>query len=169
MRPMGVVEGVTGMARFAETFLGELLPREDSAVVVGLSGELGSGKTTFVQRVARALGVREHVTSPTFVILKTYNVKPTTYNLGFEKLVHVDAYRLESAAELERLNWHEVLATPRALVLVEWPERVCAVMPESVLRIDFHVVGEGMREVLVRTNIKEQVTSNQTSTKFKTV
>src|SRR3989338_3678065 len=91
------------------TDLGESLggfTAKSGATVVGLSGDLGSGKTSFVQGVANALGVSEHVTSPTFILERIYKLsvpKPSTYDLvpnTFSHLVHIDAYRLDSASEL---------------------------------------------------------------------
>lgn len=93
----------------------------DSAFVAGLSGHLGAGKTAFTKRVARELGIPETVTSPTFVIMKIYDVAA---NSPFRRLVHIDAYRLERRADLEALDFEEIVADPHNLVLVEWPENV---------------------------------------------
>ena len=87
--------------RIALDFLKNLEPMKDMATVVGLYGNLGSGKTTFVQAIARALGVSENVVSPTFLILKTYKLKNLqTYQL----LSHIDAYRLEKSEEIQSKN-----------------------------------------------------------------
>jgi tRNA threonylcarbamoyladenosine biosynthesis protein TsaE len=64
----------------------------DTALVVGLYGDLGSGKTTFVQDIAKIFGIKEFVTSPTFVIEKIYNVN----HPSFKKIIHIDAYRIDS-------------------------------------------------------------------------
>src|ERR1700733_3565857 len=69
------------------------------ACVVGLYGDLGSGKTTFTQAVAKILGITEVVNSPTFVIEKIYKLE----HERFEHLIHIDAYRLEKSSELEKL------------------------------------------------------------------
>ena len=84
--------------KLAETFL-EKLKAQKEAIVIGLSGDLGSGKTTFVQAVAKELGITEHVTSPTFVIMKKYGIKHSHFNT----LVHIYAYRLDFVAELQPL------------------------------------------------------------------
>jgi tRNA threonylcarbamoyladenosine biosynthesis protein TsaE len=78
----------------------------DEALIVGLYGNLGAGKTSFTQAVARALGVTDIVNSPTFVIEKIYDTKHT----HFIRLVHIDAYRLEDAKELQNLNFEELVA-----------------------------------------------------------
>ena len=89
-------------------------------VVVALKGDLGSGKTSFVQGVARALGITEHVTSPTFVLEKLYDINGDP---NFSRLVHIDAYRLESEEDLRALRFSE-LSEDKNLVFVEWPEKV---------------------------------------------
>lgn len=87
--------------------------------VVSLSGDLGAGKTVFVQGIAEALGVAEHVTSPTFTLVHTY--------VGRVPLVHVDVYRLERLAELDDLALDEIAAD--AVVAVEWGDAVAAGLP----------------------------------------
>ena len=115
----------------------------DRAVVVGLYGELGSGKTTFVQRVARALGVPQPVTSPTFVIQKVYKLK----NQAFDHLIHIDTYRLESSDELLHLGWSELIEDPKNLIFVEWADRVEDILPGNIVKITFEVTGEEERKV----------------------
>jgi tRNA threonylcarbamoyladenosine biosynthesis protein TsaE len=92
----------------------------DEALVVGLSGHLGAGKTAFVKAIAKEMGVTETVTSPTFVIMKIYETK----NERWPRLVHIDAYRLERPEELEAIRWEALVADPKNLILMEWPENV---------------------------------------------
>ena len=119
----------------SEEFVAHLEPAANAARLVTLSGELGAGKTTFAQAVAKALGVEETVTSPTFVIEKIYALQ----NQKFTRLVHMDAYRLKSAHELDVLGWKELLADEGNLILLEWPERVAELIPESAIRIRFDI------------------------------
>lgn len=90
------------------------------AMTVGLSGHLGAGKTAFTKLVAKSLGVKEEITSPTFVIMKIY----TTNNQVFRRLVHIDAYRLERREDLEAIKLESILSDPTNLVMIEWPENV---------------------------------------------
>jgi tRNA threonylcarbamoyladenosine biosynthesis protein TsaE len=101
------------------------LTSSSAATVVGLYGTLGAGKTAFTQAAARALGVGEEITSPTFVIEKVYELagKP------FARLVHIDAYRLLKPEELLHLGWRELIADPQNLIFIEWPENVAEIMP----------------------------------------
>jgi tRNA threonylcarbamoyladenosine biosynthesis protein TsaE len=95
----------------------------DSAFVAGLSGHLGAGKTAFTKAVAAELGIPEVVTSPTFVLMKIYDISGSR-ETPFRRLVHIDAYRLEKPEELEALKWEQLVADPHNLIMVEWPENV---------------------------------------------
>lgn len=125
----------------AREFVLNLAPREDGAVVLALRGDLGSGKTAFTQYVAEALGVEDIVTSPTFVIEKRYLL----LDQKFERLIHIDAYRLEKDEDLESLNWDKLLKNPKNLVVVEWSERVSGAIPENAKKLSFDTVDENTR------------------------
>ncbi len=117
-----------------------------TATIVALSGELGAGKTAFVKGIAKALGLSETVTSPTFVIEKIYyleNMHPYTH------LVHLDCYRLESGKELLSIGWNETATDPENLIFLEWPEKVEDILPLRVSRIDFEVIDPTTRKISV--------------------
>ncbi len=131
------------LPKFAHEFVAQLPTSPSStAHVVGLSGDLGAGKTTFVQEVARALGARGTVTSPTYVIVSSYDIQHPV----FTTLVHMDAYRL-SEAELHTVAWEKYIANQSNLVLVEWPERVGSLWPDGARILKFTVTGETTREI----------------------
>ncbi len=115
----------------------------DKATVVGLSGDLGSGKTAFSQAMANILGVTETVTSPTFIIEKLYHTKDTV----FPQFVHIDAYRLDEARELEVLGFKDLLQQRGTLVFIEWPERVKEVLPLDTYMINFKFIDEDTRMI----------------------
>ena len=127
------------------------------ATLVALRGDLGSGKTTFVQALAKALGIAETLQSPTYVLMKSYDVpKSPNQNVGFEKLVHIDAYRLENPKQFAALlpaqaGKPSFLQDPKALVCIEWPERVEGELPKPDLTIMFSSenMAEGERGVEV--------------------
>ena len=131
------------MAQFAHSFT-EKLRQSQQAIVIALRGDLGSGKTTFVQNVAKSLGINEDVTSPTFVIQKTYEIPKKS---EFKKLVHVDAYRLDSAEDLTKLGFQDVLKDKESVVFIEWPEKISSVLPKDVEYIDFKFIDETKREI----------------------
>jgi len=138
----------------AKRFIHELAPAR-GATVVGLYGNLGAGKTTFVQAAAKALGISETVNSPTFLIQKRYPVNsletPGSHGAGtlkvrdFETLVHIDAYRLKHSRELQALRFEELLKDPRNLILVEWADKVADILPKDHIKIFFEFVDERTR------------------------
>ncbi|HUD02797.1 MAG TPA: tRNA (adenosine(37)-N6)-threonylcarbamoyltransferase complex ATPase subunit type 1 TsaE [Candidatus Paceibacterota bacterium] len=130
---------------FAQKMLDMLrsLEQKPQATLVALRGDLGSGKTTFVQTLAKALGITETLQSPTYVLMKSYNL-PKNTTLPFTKLVHIDAYRLENPKQFAALKPEQFLQDPKALVCIEWPERVEGKLPKPDLFINFS--SEGMKE-----------------------
>ncbi len=133
------------MGEFAAQFVAGLPTGVgEKAHVVGLSGDLGAGKTTFVQHAARELGVKEQVTSPTFVIAQAYQ---TTHPV-FTRLVHMDAYRLEDEVK-DTVGFAEFLQDPHTLMLVEWPEKLPreVIFPADAPVLKFEVVDEQTRNI----------------------
>jgi len=120
-----------------------LLPQKRGAHVLALSGELGVGKTTLVQVLAQTLGVVEHVTSPTFVVMRTYEA----HHPRFRSLVHIDAYRVEDIREMEVLHIPELLARDDVIVCVEWPERIGALIPDDAIRVQFEITEGTTRRI----------------------
>ncbi|MES2014811.1 MAG: tRNA (adenosine(37)-N6)-threonylcarbamoyltransferase complex ATPase subunit type 1 TsaE [Patescibacteria group bacterium] len=130
------------LSTFAKEFVATL-PKETGtgAYVVGLSGELGAGKTAFVQEVAKVLGVTEAVTSPTFIIVRTHAID----HPPFKRLVHIDAYRLEKS-DAGTIGWDDYMHNSENLILMEWPERLPGA-PEFDARLAFSVVSEQVRDI----------------------
>jgi tRNA threonylcarbamoyladenosine biosynthesis protein TsaE len=112
------------------------------ATLVALRGDLGAGKTTFVQAFARALGVEENVQSPTYVLMKKYTLPHSL----FKTLIHIDAYRLEKPEEFTALRPQEFLGNPENLVVVEWPERLGGALPKPNLTLAFSSNDAGAQE-----------------------
>jgi tRNA threonylcarbamoyladenosine biosynthesis protein TsaE len=140
------VKGNEEMAAEAARFVATLFPRGDGATVVALSGDLGAGKTAFVKGAAQALGVTEHVTSPTFVIMKIYPLRG-----AFKRLVHIDAYRLKGEHHLKVLGWDEILADPANLIFIEWPGVAGGAIPQGALRLSFRYSEDDGREIHYET------------------
>ena len=111
--------------KFAQNFVRNLKGGE----ILGLVGDLGAGKTVFVQGLAKALGVKEVVNSPTFVLMKIYEIsltkgaRPSTPNI-IQRLVHIDAYRLESFEQLKEIGIEEYLNQKDCVVAIEWADKV---------------------------------------------
>ncbi len=137
------ISSETELSRLAREF-SRIFPRyADRATVVGLSGDLGSGKTAFTKALAASLGVVDIVSSPTFVIEKRYRIPDGAW----DSLVHIDAYRLEDGGDLERLRWAETIAGRGNLVLLEWPEIVSSAIPPDTPIIGFEFVDEHTRDI----------------------
>ncbi|MFQ6097492.1 MAG: tRNA (adenosine(37)-N6)-threonylcarbamoyltransferase complex ATPase subunit type 1 TsaE [Armatimonadota bacterium] len=117
--------------------LGRLLSVGD---VVAIRGPLGAGKTTFIQGLARGMGLRDQVTSPTFIICREH--------VGPPRFLHVDAYRIASGTELTEAIGED-LAAPDAVVAVEWAERVESALPSDRLDVTLAFAGEGRRAAIV--------------------
>lgn len=104
---------------------------KEQSCIVCLQGDLGAGKTTATQIIAKHLGVEYNIQSPTFVIRKSY----PTHDSIFKTLIHMDAYRLEGDQNLEVLRLNEDFKTPSALMIIEWPEMIKSIIPDSVIHI----------------------------------
>jgi len=126
--------------RFAQELLESLNPGD----VVALVGDLGSGKTTFVQGIAAALGIEEPVTSPTFVLWRQYETKHDVFRF----LHHLDLYRLESEREVHGLGIQDIFSQSDGLVLVEWADKFASVFPERTIWLRFRYVDEERREIV---------------------
>lgn len=118
------------------------MPTSRRAVVVSLEGDLGAGKTTFTKGFAKALGVRDTVQSPTYVILKTYKIKVS--NQHFNNLVHLDAYRVE-AKDLSIFGWRELAQNPHNIILIEWGDRIKKALPKRADHIFFQHLKKNKR------------------------
>ncbi|MFA6301365.1 MAG: tRNA (adenosine(37)-N6)-threonylcarbamoyltransferase complex ATPase subunit type 1 TsaE [Candidatus Paceibacterota bacterium] len=124
-----VSKNIKETTEIAKTFLDKILKDKkntEKATIVCLSGNLGAGKTAFTQGVAKHLGVKSKVVSPTFVIYKKYPLK----NKKHKYLFHLDAYRLKNEKELLHLDWNKIVSDNENLVIVEWPENVKKVIPK---------------------------------------
>jgi len=107
--------------------------------VICLQGELGAGKTTFVQGIAQGWGALDSVSSPTFILVNIYR------RADRSRLFHMDAYRLDSAPEAEELDLDSMLA--QGPLLIEWPERIDSLVPDERLWVNLEHVDEEEREV----------------------
>ena len=121
--------------------LAERIIKEDNkeALIIGLEGELGSGKTTFIQGLAKGLGIEELITSPTFVIMKKYD-----FSKG--KLYHIDCYRID-LKDLIELDFKEIINNPKNIVVIEWAEKIKDILPNNVIWMKFEYLDKNKRKV----------------------
>lgn len=118
----------------------------DKAIVIGLEGELGAGKTTFVKGFAKTLGIKEKITSPTFVIMKRYELRDMSYKF----LYHIDVYRLKDEKELIKLGIEEIFSDPQGIVLIEWADRVKKILPKNYISIHMDHISEKERKISIK-------------------
>lgn len=135
----GVTTDSAAETRALAAELASALPPDTT---LALHGDMGVGKTTFVQGLARGLGVKEQVTSPTFAIYSVYTGSRA-------KLVHLDAYRLDHERQLEELLLEEFLTSPWCLA-VEWPEKTGAWLPENAWQVTLSIVEGDRHRVMLR-------------------
>jgi len=130
-----------------EDFAKEILnlPKKDDAIVIGLSGNLGGGKTTFLQGFAKGLGIKEKVLSPTFLILKKFEIRNSKSE--FTNFYHIDCYRLKNEKDILELGWKEIISDPKNIVAVEWPEIIKKALPKNIIEINFNFAAENTREI----------------------
>jgi tRNA threonylcarbamoyladenosine biosynthesis protein TsaE len=121
---------------------GALCTAGDGALVIGLEGELGAGKTTFVSGVLAGVGVTGAIRSPTYTLIEPYEAA------GLQ-LYHIDLYRLSSAREVEALGIRDLLDA-RAVLLIEWPSRAADALPTEDLSISIEYQGAGAQRRLLR-------------------
>lgn len=144
-----ISKSIADTEKIAEDFIKKLSSEQnDTALVVGLYGDLGSGKTTFTQQIAKIFNIKEDITSPTYVIMKSYKINQnSTFNIPHSNLIHIDAYRLNSPKELLVLDWEKVVSDPRNIIFIEWPEIVKEILPENHIKINFKFISENEREI----------------------
>ena len=138
----------TGSVEETWALAGEFAKELKPGDVVCLEGDLGAGKTTFVQGLAAALGVGGRVTSPTFCIVQEHPAKRE--GGAVRLLVHMDLYRLRGEDDVLAVGWEDYLARG-AVVAVEWPERAPSLMPPRARRVVFRHHGENIRQVAIDT------------------
>ena len=122
--------------------LAKNLAKKMPSGVVALSGELGAGKTTFVQGFAKGLGVTDKIISPTFVLIRQHKI-PKTKKI----LYHIDLYRIEDTLNIDKLGIKELIDNPLNIVIIEWAEKIKSRLPKNTVKISFKIVGGDIRKI----------------------
>jgi tRNA threonylcarbamoyladenosine biosynthesis protein TsaE len=108
-------------------------PSKSRAAVVALSGELGAGKTTFIQGFFKGLGVKKRAASPTFIIMRRVGLRKK----HFRSIFHIDAYRIKKDADLLSLGFGDIVKHPENIILIEWADNVQKIIPRGAMWIRF--------------------------------
>ncbi len=117
-----------------------------AGTVLCLEGDLGAGKTLFVQSLAHSLGVQGEVTSPTFNLMNVYQ--------GRMEIYHFDLYRLETEEELDEIGFYEYTDEPMGLVVIEWPDKFPDALPEDYILIQLARTGQQENERCIRFSLR---------------
>lgn len=121
--------------------LGESIGKKlKSGSVLALKGDLGGGKTTFTKGIAKGMGIKEEVTSPSFTLMKIYKTKEGS-------LYHFDFYRIDSPKDMAGYELEEALRDEKGIVIVEWAEKIETVLPKEKLVVKFKYINEDSREL----------------------
>lgn len=138
------MEVVTKSARETQK-LGEKLANSlKGGGLIALYGELGSGKTTFVKGLAKGLGIKERIISPTFVFIRPYALVAEPYTL-----YHVDLYRIGKTDEIKGLGLDEIFNDKEAIVAIEWAEKIKKLLPRERIEVYFEYLGDNKRKIKI--------------------
>ena len=138
-----MVDKVTSTVDETKNLARDFASEINKPTVIALYGNLGSGKTNFIQGLAEGLGIKRRVLSPTFVFMRSYELN----GRGAKKFHHVDLYRLDSEKDVEAIGLKEILEDNDSIVAVEWPEKIEKLLPENTVKIKFETLGENKRKI----------------------
>ena len=127
---------------FAKEVLKESLAK--NSIVLGLKGDLGSVKTTFLQGFDKGLGIKDKILSPTFIVMKRFKIKKP----GFESFYHVDCYRTQGKKDLLSLGLKEIVSRPGNVVAVEWADKIKKALPPKTVFINIYFIEENKRRIV---------------------
>lgn len=133
------IKSLEQLNKLAKVFAKALKPKD----VISLKGDLGAGKTTFVQYLGKHFGIDEYITSPTFSIINIYYGQPTIF--------HLDLYRIEDPSELEALDFENYFYPEDEITFIEWAEKAKYYLPEDLIELEINIVESG-RILEITTN-----------------
>ncbi len=120
----------------------ELSRKNKKAIIIGLKGELGGGKTTFLQAFASGLGIKEKILSPTFVIYRRYKIKDGNF-------YHFDCYRIKKSEEMVSLGFNKIIKEEGSIIALEWADKIREIMPSDSIWVNFSFLKEKERKIIV--------------------
>jgi len=135
MKEMYISNSAKETEKIGEKFA-EKLKKGD---IVGFSGELGSGKTTFIKGIVKKL-CNTFATSPSFVLINEYNGKIPVF--------HFDLYRLENEKEIETTGWEEYIG--KGIILIEWIEKIKKFLPDNLILVKIEILGNNKRKIKIK-------------------
>ena len=147
---------ISNSEKETKDFAFDLAKKLKGSDILAIYGNLGAGKTTFIQGLAAGLGYLGRVFSPTFVIIRPYKITGTNRttttkqkNPKIKTLYHVDLYRIEEETDLKTLGIEEFLNDKGAICAIEWPEKIEKYLSENTIKIRFETLGENDRKITI--------------------
>ena len=122
--------------------------QREKAIVFGLEGDLGGGKTTFLQGFAKGLGIKERILSPTFVLMKKFKIPAKTCSLKPKAFIHIDCYRIQNPREILALGFKKLASNPKNIIAIEWAEKVSKILPKDAIWIKFAIINKNTRKII---------------------
>ncbi len=147
--------------------IGEILAKEilktsirEKTLVLGIEGDLGGGKTTFLQGFAKGLGIKEKILSPTFILMKKFQIPSTKFQTNskfkipkFKNFYHIDCYRIEKPKEILDLGFKEIIADPHNIVAIEWADRIKSLIPKEAILINCQFINKTKRKITIKKEL----------------
>lgn len=157
MASIEIITNSSGETKKAAAALAAALDKKPieagQALVIAFEGDLGAGKTTFIQGFAKGLGIKENVLSPTFVIQKDFSLPAgggsVSGGKNYKNFYHIDAYRLKNPEELLELGFKDLIENPENIIAIEWADKVKKILPRKILRIKFENLGKNKRKIII--------------------
>lgn len=119
-----------------------------TSLIIALKGDLGTGKTTFLQGFAKGLVLKEKILSPTFLIMRKFDLKPQISN--FEYFYHFDCYRIKKAKEILNLGFKKIISFPQNIVAIEWAEKIKKILPKNTIWVEFKFIDKRVRKIIIK-------------------
>lgn len=151
MKNQSITKSVLQTKKLAEKLAEEILKLKSGkkAIVLALEGDLGGGKTTFIQGFARGLGIKEKILSPTFVLMKHFQFNNLAIK-QFNNFYHLDCYRIQEPKELLDLGFKEIFSNPQNIIAIEWADRVKKIIPKDAIFIKFNFIDKKTRKITIQ-------------------
>lgn len=118
---------------------------QKKAIVFGLIGDLGGGKTTFLQGFAKGLGIKEKILSPTFIIIRKSKIQNSKSK--YENFYHIDCYRIRKTKEILDLGFKKIISKPQNIVAIEWSDLIRKILPPKAIIIKFEFLSKTKRKI----------------------
>lgn len=128
--------------------IGLELREKKQTAILALSGNLGAGKTIFLQGFAKGLGIKEKILSPSFVIVKKFKIKIPKSDIKF--FYHFDLYRIKKIKEILALGLKKIITEPQNIIAIEWPEKIQKLLPKKTIWIFFEIRKDNIRKITIK-------------------